>query len=875
MIIATKLLLPPTQPGLVNRPRLFDALDNAKHAGHKLILISAPPGYGKTTLLAEWIHNRSILAAWISLNDADNDPVRFFRYLILGLKDQIPGLEDLLTALNTLQTPDLEALTIEVINALVVAQNNILLVMDDYHVLHTPQNHALVQYLLDHQPPQLQLALVTRHDPPLNLPLLRARRQLCEIRQRDLSFNIEEVNQLMQEVLQLDLSSSQINALASRTEGWAVGLHLAALSLRDSTDAAEFVQNFSGSHRYIIDYLAEEILSNLPDDLRDFLQRSAALDRFCPNLLDAALNICQSREMLSKVEAANLFLVPLDNSRTWFRYHHLMSDILRSKLAPQELHTLQSRAARWLIANKHAVESVQYAFKTGDQQLACALIRQAAIPVAESGQLGEVLRWMDALNEDVLLADIYLSVLRAWFLIYNGRFHEAAQWVQQLHEATSALEDMLVDPKTRPLAGLVMALQTWMQSTQGLSMDPAHLEKAYTLTSNRFSFLSPLILLALGQALISTGRSADARAYFEEGMALAENSGKHVTALILRNNLAFLLNNLGERTQAITLCREGVASHSVQSHKPGLLAGIPMLALGCILYQSGELQEASSYLTQSLNLVQRLGLYDVLASPANQSLQFLLSDQGKHEEALSLNRENRLRAAQVGLPAVAAHMDLLAAWLHYFAGDAEPAYQWINSHPLQGEFASNLSHLNAFLLHMRIKGESGKGQEALDILKELEELTQTSTRKLDWIRVKIEQAIVWHQMEQTEPAKKALQAALQAAAPMHYRQRFIQEYPRLAPLLENLRPQFPDFIDSICSRRISPEQEETVLIDPPTEREMEILRLVAAGLSNAGIAERLYITVGTTKWHLNHLYAKLGVNRRTEAVAKARQLGLI
>lgn len=871
MFIATKLFMPPVQPGLVTRPRLLEALDEAWQSGRQLILFSAPPGYGKTTLLSEWIASGRIPAVWLSLDEEDNDPTRFFQYVVLALKQHLPALEELLSALNAPQAANLESLTAELVNHLVLVQEPLLLVLDDYHVLHNPQNHALVQYLLDHQPPQLRLALVTRQDPLLNLPRLRARRQMLEIRQRDLGFNQEEAGQLLAQALPHVLDESQVEELTSHTEGWAVGLHLAALSLRERPDPEQFIQDFSGSHRFVIDYLAEEVLSSLPSELRAFLYRSAVLDRFSPALLDAALETSQSREMLARVETANLFLVPLDDSRTWFRYHHLMRDILRAELGAEERTAILGRAARWLGEHGQPVEAVQYAFETGDLALTCTLIRQAAIPVVESGLLTEVLRWLDALSEPVLLGDPYLSVLRAWFLIYNGRFREAAMWVQKLQDATRGLEDLLAVPETRPLAGLLMGLQTWMQSTVGQRMDPVQLEQAYALMNVEFPIFAPLLLLALGQAQIGAKRSAAARHSFEEGFSLAEAAGSSVTALILRNNLAFLLNNLGERAAAIELCREGVARYSDTS----LLTGIPMLPLGCMLYQSGQLEEAYSALTTSINLVQRLGLYDVLAAPANQTLQFLLSDRGQQEEALALNRETRRQAAKVGLPAVAENMDMLAAWLHYYGGDPDPARHWTHNHPLPDSPGDNLPYLAGILLHARILSESGKGQEALDILQELEAATQTAVRKLDWVRVRVEQTLCLDKMNKTTPALEALAPAVEAAALMDYRQLFIQERPRLTALLEKLRPRFPQFVDAVCTRSQSLAADDHVLIDPPTERELEILRLVAAGMSNADIAGRLYITVGTTKWHLNHLYAKLGVNRRTEAVAKAREFGLI
>jgi LuxR family maltose regulon positive regulatory protein len=268
-------------------------------------------------------------------------------------------------------------------------------------------------------------------------------------------------------------------------------------------------------------------------------------------------------------------------------------------------------------------------------------------------------------------------------------------------------------------------------------------------------------------------------------------------------------------------------------------------------------------------------LYHILASPANQTLQWLLVDEGRTEEALALNRETQRQAAKAGLTAVAEYMDLLAAWMHWYAGDAQPACQWTARHPLQGSLADQLPYLASILLHVRVLAESGRGDEALAILDELEGLTLAVERRLDWMRVMRDKALAWQTLGKTSQALEALAAALEAAVPIQHRQLFYQERASLAPLLEKLRPRFPHFIHAISVSAESPRRTDNILIDPPTARELEILRLVAAGLSNADIAERLYITVGTTKWHMHHVFAKLGVSRRTEAIAKARELGLI
>jgi LuxR family maltose regulon positive regulatory protein len=876
MYIATKLLVPPLRPGLIPRARLFHLLDESWDAGQPVILLSAPPGYGKTTLLLQWIASRQLPTAWLALDEEDNAPTRFFQYIFQALKKHFPTLETLTAALNGPQEAPLQTLMVEVINQVVSSTPSVILVLDDYHLIQDAAVHALVQYFIDHQPPQIHLALVTRADPPFNLARLRAHRKMLEIRQKDLSFRTDEAEPLLQQGTDWPLDAGQVQDLTNRTEGWAVGLQLASLSLRGAEDPARFIQDFSGSHRYVIDYLADEVLSSLPDDLRVFLYRSSVLDRFTPALLDAALEMTNSREMLNRIESANLFLVPLDEQRNWFRYHHLMAEILRAELAPDECSQIQKRAAAWLSTHEQPVEAVQYAFNAGDHALACSMIRQAAIPAAENGLLNTVVHWLSQIPEAVLLADVELSILRAWFLIYNGRFREAGLWMQKLADPGLNLMQQLAQPEMLPLAGLVKALQAWMHTTYGSRMDLAQLEQSYALISNsKYQFFAPLVLLALGQAQNEANRMPEAQRSFEKGIALAEANGSEITELILCNNLAFLLNAAGERAAGMDLCREGIRRYSSADGKPGLLTGIPLLALGCLLYESGQIQEAYNALTQSLNLVRRLGLYEVLAAPANQTLQFLLLDQGQPQAAFALNQEVRRQAEKVGLQVVADNMAHIAAWMHLFQGDIQPVLQWAKEHPLAEDARENVHQTNIVLLHARALAEAGQAAQALDLLEPLRALSLNAGRKLNGLRVQLNQAVILAKAGRQPEAEQTLQAVAAEASRLDYPQIFYQERIALAPLLERFKPEAWPVLQALAQPEAIPSAPPPALVDPPSTRELEILRLVAAGMSNAEIADRLYITVGTTKWHLNHLFARLGVSRRTEAVARAKALGLV
>lgn len=870
MFLATKIFLPPSPAGAVHRDRLYGALDACWHAGTRLLLLSAPPGYGKTTLLSVWVQQRGIDCAWASLEATDNDPARFFLLLLRALRPHLPALEGLEAVLKLPVGADFESLAAEVVNAAVELERPLLLALDDYHCITSSAVHGLVHLLLDHLPPQLRLAVLTREDPPFKLPRLRARRQMLELRAADLAFS-ESEGQALVTAQGLVLDAAQVHRVLERTEGWAAGLQLASLTLREHPNPAEVVETFCGSHRYVLDYLFAEVLDSLPEDLRGFLCRSAVLQRFNASLCDDALQIAGSRDLLAHAAAANLFLVPLDEQRDWFRYHHLMAEILRAEVPPGERQAIQRRAALWWQARAQPAEAVQFALEAQDYPLAVALIQAAALPAAENGMLGAALEWLNALPEEYLLASPDLCVYRAWFLVFNGQFAEGGAWMRQLAQRSQEMP--------RPLAGLLAGMQSWLVITSGQRMDLHRLRESYAMTGGRFPYFEPMLLLAIGQAQRESGDLDGALASFEEGEQKAGATSGPVSMLIIRNNRAFLLDEIGRRQEALQLCRDTIEQLQATDGGSGLLAGIPMLPLGCLLYRSGELEEAYAVLMQGINLVRRLGLYDILSAPANHTVEYLLADQGRLEEALAYNREVRRRAVKAGLPVVVKESDWMYSWLQLRAGDIQPALQWTQNHPLEEPHRVTPDLYTAIFLHARMLAATGDWQRARELLSPVVAYTRSTGLRSSWVRASVELALACRAGGQDAEAEAVLAEAMEAAARMQYVQAFRHVAAQLGPLFEKLRPRFPAFVEQVCAGVAAPRDPSRLpgraLVEPLSEREREILQLVSAGMSNADIASRLYLTVGTVKWYMNQLFGKLGAARRTEAVARAREFGLL
>lgn len=866
MFLATKLFLPHQPPGAVLRERLYSALDEGWEEQTRLFLLSAPPGYGKTTLLSGWIKARNIPFAWVSLGTEENDPGQFLQLLIQALEPHFPDLVDLRPMISLPQARHLNSLVVEMVNRIVQAKSPVVLALDDYHLITAQVIHELMQLLIDYLPPQFYLAVLTREDPPFALGRLRVRRQILEIRARELAFSNQEGHDLLIQNLRLPLDTEQVTSLVERTEGWAAGLQLAALTLKGNDRLGAVIESFKGSNRFVLDYFAGEVLDRLSPELRSFLCRSAVLDRFNAELCNSALEIEYSQNLLSTVAAANLFLISLDEENNWFRYHHLAADILKAEITPDDRRGICRRAAQWWQNRGQLNDAVRYALMAKDFEGVCELLLNAVIPAAEGGLISTASGWLDTIPAEILLQYPELCAIRAWFLIFTGRFREAAGWTQQI----VACEPQL----PRQISGLLAGLQGWIKSVSGQPLNAAQLIQAYQMTEGKYSYFSPMLLLAVGQAQKEIGEFSAALSSFEEGASLAEASSGAISALIIRNNQAFLLNSSGERQAARQLCLNNIEQYSSPDGKPGLLAGIPLLPSGCFLYESGKLEAAYHTLTQSINLIRRLGLYDILTSPANYDLQYVLAGQGRLEEALALNKEARRHAAKAGLQVVVNGMDLLAAWLHLHAGDPAPANHWAASHPLS-TVMNPYSPLNsATLLHARVLSSAGQNDRAIQLLLPLLEKARRTGLKLSWVHGSVELALIYLASDRFQDALEIFIPAAESAFAMEYFQVFRQYSAILTPLLHKLHAAFPAFLNCVTpSETQTPEK--VILVETLTSREMEILRLVAAGLSNADIAERLFLTTGTVKWYANQIFGKLSVSRRTEAVAKAREIGLL
>lgn len=865
-LLQTKLFVPLLRPFTVPRPQLVEKLNDRLWFDGRFqrpfTLISAPAGFGKTSLVVAWLAQPPAPVAWLSLDEADNDPARFAAYWLAALQTAAPTLgagllAGLPTPLNTLQL-----LVTQLLNQLATSGLPLLLVLDDYHLIHNELVQTAVALFTEHLPPNAHLVLTSREDPPLPLPRLRARGQLVELRQRELQFSPAETAAFLRQTLQIDLPETAVTALNQRTEGWAAGLQLAAIALAnvagEAAALAARLADFGGSNRYVLDYLVAEVLQQQPDDRRAFLQETAVLDRFTADLAHAVTGRHDSADLLRQLEQANLFLVPLDGRRRWYRYHRLFADLLRSELSPVRQADIQARAARWLAGQNLLPEAIGYALAAGDFSFAAQLIKQAALAAFQQGELATLHNWFAALPPEQIAADAALAANFGWLHWLMGQGAAAARYAALAEAAGGARL-----PRLRSLR----ACLTLTQSASETAVTEVRTLLAELDESEHF--FRNMVLLLLAEAQNTHGDVAGSVETLRQAVAAGRTSHDPFMTVGASVNLAQALNMQARRGEAEALCRNLVAEFASDA-APSPMAGLALVTLGELVYQANELAEAEQLIRRGTALIEPLALLGADIS-AQLALARLRQAQGAAVEARHILAVVRQRLTQAHFDAYEPLLAAVEAELLLRQGVVEPVEQWAATAVTTLKQVSRYQWELDLLGLARLRLATGQTELALSFLAELEAVVQQTGRQLVQITIWLLRAQAFF-MQDT--GKVALATAVRLAAPENYRRLFLDEGEIIAVLLPAVRDAAPAFVDAVLAdfgigSVVQP------LLEPLSERELEVLRLVADGRSNQEIAARLFVTVGTVKKHLNNIYGKLGVARRTEAVAQARDLNLL
>lgn len=921
-LLTTKFYYPQPRQEHVRRSRLSARLHEIFK--FKLALISAPAGYGKTTLLVDWVSQiPESRVGWLSLDEGDNDIARFLRYLIAAIQKAEPGAgERALEVLSSPQTGHTKTLPIEtllnmLVNELASVPDPIVLILEDYHVIHVQQIHEALTYLIEHTPSNVHLVLSSRAEPQLPLSRLRGRGQLFELRTKDLRFTDEEAIEFLNRSMGLALDKNKAAVLSARTEGWIAGLHMAAVSLINRDDVDTFIDSFAGSNRFILDYLFEEVLKGQPEHIQEFLQSTCMLERLCGDLCDEVLDEAltyegrssrgtispHSASILNELDRANLFIVPLDDRREWYRYHHLFADLLRKRQRlsnPHLLPRIHTRASLWFERNGNLPDAIEYSFLAGDLERAAYLIEQAARPVFSRSETGLFLSWVKNLPDHLVQASPTLAIYYALALLMNNhKLEEVEAWVDK---AGAATREGVLDGEAYALRGLVKMLRGDIQ--KGIQLSRQALEN---LTEEQVMFQS-LAADNLGMCYVLIGDMESAIQAFEDVVRIARSSGNTMMAAAALSNLAGLQFIQGHLRTAWANYQKILDLTTDPGGRRLPVAGKALTGLGELAREWNDLEAAASYLSEAIELLTQfveIGVVFCCLSLAR--VRQAQEDWGNAWELLSKAQE--LAAETRGVPIDDRLVEVTQARFWILLGDYEQALSWAQKRGLEengmagirggaGSMGYDLIESEYLTLARLYLAQSSPGK-ALEILASLQTIDEQKGRGRRLVEVLCLQALAFQAKGEMDNALSMLGRALKHGRTEGYVRTFIDEGAPAMRLLKQavhrgIEPEYATrllaamkskeggdqrLIKASASGTLSPPRGiagfEPGLMEQLSERELEVLKLVAQGLSNPEIGARLVISLSTVKGHTANIYGKLGVNSRTQAVAKARELNIL
>ncbi len=909
-LLATKWHVPRPRPGFVPRPRLVEALGEG--LARRLILVCAPAGSGKTALLAGWAPSGNRPVAWLSLDAADNDPVRLWRHVVAALDRARPGIAERVgPLLGPPAPPSFEGLVTALINELAAQRGDgeVLLVLDDYHLIDAQQVHVSLGFLLEHLPPGLHLVLASRSDPPLPLARLRAGGQLAELRAADLRFTAEEAAALLRESAGVDLPAAAVAALEARTEGWVAGLQLAALSLRGQADPAGFVAAFSGSHRYVLDYLAEEVLDRQQEELRTFLLETSVLERLSGGLCDAVTGRTDSQAMLERVEQAGLFLVPLDEVRGWWRYHHLFADLLRARLQqqrPGRVQALHRAAAAWCEEHGLADDAVRHAMAAGDAAWAARLVERHADAFLLRSEGATLQRWLAALPAGLAGSRPRLLLAQAHLALLSHRVETAEVALDAAERALAGAPGVADEPfepsvgrAASHLANVPAAIALGRTLLAVLHGDAERAitfgrrtlaevgEGEWLLTSHANGYL--------GVAEWLRGRLAEAERALSSSIAQGRAAGQPTMTAWGYQDLGRVQRAQGRLDTAAGTYRQALEVAAATSRTALPAAGIAYVGLAEVAYQRNELDTALRHVSEGIGARRQMNFTQPLATGLA-TLAWIRQAQGDAAGAREAMEEAGQAAPGPGVAGLLNPVPAQRARLQLAQGEVAAAARWAQQRGLGPDDEPGYPREPEYLVLARVLLAQDRPGPALALLERLHAAAVSQDRAGSVIEIQALQALALAAAGAETAAVDALAGALTLACPQGYVRVFADEGPPMAALLgalvaaQRAEQAAARGVPLGCLARVlgafgekpaAPGAERGAaavvpgLVEQLTARELEVLALLAAGTPNPRIAEQLVVTLDTVKKHVSHLLGKLGAANRTEAVTRARQLGLI
>jgi LuxR family maltose regulon positive regulatory protein len=909
-LLTTKLYIPPTRQELVPRPRLIEQLNDGLH--RKLTLISAPAGFGKTTLVSEWVEQLRLdpkkenqidnKIAWLSLDEGENDLARFLTYLITALQmiDSSIG-QQAQTVFQSQQQLLVDPILLMLVNditqltdpLLEESNKDFVLILDDYHVIEEPSIHQAIDFLLEHQPPQLHLVILTRIDPPLPLSRLRARNQIVEIRGSNLHFSEKEVETFLNEIMNLDLTQEEIALLETRTEGWIAGLQLAAISLQGQANHQEFIQTFSGDNRFVIDFLLDEVLLRQPEDVRRFLLRTSVLSRICGPLCDVVVNLSDEESIqdgqgfLEYLDRANLFIVPMDNQRKWYRYHHLFSEVLLNRLRQTELSqlpTLHLKASQWFEDEGDQDLALHHALAAGNLERAAQLVEQNALDLLVHSRLTKLKKWYESLPKDLINSRSKLCIYRGWLQILIGTTEDANRCVQVTEQilCSAPLQDKAEEQE---ILGLIYGLKA------RIALKTGELGEADEFANQTLNYIiegSPIhshVAIIKGLAAFWDGDLETTDLALREAVSISQKCNHRFMTVEATIWLGYIKTLRGQLHQAVKLYRDALQFADLDEKRKIPIAGSAYIGLALVEREWNNLEVAESLLLDGFDMCNLFGNPQAW----HIAMAHVKNAQGNQDDAFD---EIQI-AEQMGAGADVAfsHLNIdigrVRLWLSPGERNLAEAVRWAEDRGLNAEDMPTFSQRIAYTTLARVLIAQGEMDKAYGLLVRLQDNAEIGGRKGDLIEILALQALSLQALDDTDQAIITLERALTLAESGGFIRIFVDEGPPMAHLLYEAatRGIAPDYVsrllgafrvaEAIQAASSQTQPPEAELIEPLSERELEVLQLIAEGLTNQEVSSRLYLSLHTVKAHTRNIYSKLGVNNRTLAVATARSLGIL
>jgi LuxR family maltose regulon positive regulatory protein len=896
-LLSTKFFIPRPRNNLVPRPRLIERLNAG--LDRKLTLIVAPAGFGKTTLLSEWIPHSPQRVTWLSLDENDQDPTLFWAYFISSLQALRSDLgASALALLQSPQAPPLPAILTTLINEITRFPDGFSIVLEDYHVIDSQPIHEALTFLIAHLPANMHLIITTRIDPPLPLARLRARDKLNELRANDLRFSAQEAAEFLTRVMELDLSTDEIDALEQRTEGWIAGLQIAGLSMQNHEDISGFIRVFSGSHRHILGYLADEVLNQRPKGTLNFLLRTSILDRLCGSLCDAVTGGSDGQAILENLEHANLFITSLDNEGKWYRYHHLFAEVLQARLKqsqaemPADLHL---RASQWYEEQNLFIEAVQHALASGTVERASRLIEQHRWAFLGRGEANTLHRWLDELPVELLRNRPGLSLAYAWILSLLEQPEGIESCLLDAEQALTSQPAQETFESENVIRGEIATLRAEIALSQSdIPQVIAFCRQALQLLPYESVSMRGVATYFLGHGERRGGNMVEAEQAYMQASSIGlqtDNLLLALHALAYLSTVQIAMGRLKEATQTSQRILEITTERQRQTWP---VTGLAYQGLGKVHYEWNDLDSAAHYLRQGIEYGQRGGLVGLEINSLT-TLAFTLQAQGDPSGADAIIKEIAAINSQGHHPVYTAQAEALEARLRAQQNRIDQAICWAESCGLSPDDTDwPYSRKVEYLTLARVLSTQGKHEGIDGMLERLKQTAEADKRTGDLIEILIQQALCSYVSGKKEGSFQTIERALILAEPEGYIRTFVDEGEPMRLLLldhqsiykkrigeevngESLRllayigKLLAEFSQNSLGEKSKPE----TIPEPLSDRELEILRLISMGLTNQEIAHRLVIAVSTVKSHINNLYSKLGTQRRTQAIAIARDLGLL